>query len=296
MLKLRVPAADFLLSALKAGKEAGFEGAIVLLSRRLNETQEAELRKAWGDLDDITHNDVLVLTTGIKTKGQSNTIPADEMQRAVYSEGVSIAPSYSGKFNQHFETLLKVADHLPELPDSAGVERLIDAQGITDIRRGLEISESDLPVLFILAYRQNIEYLIRLQTPTGTLSPTSIIIEIVKHLEDVPYKHKELFREKENLNARLRARFRNPSYRKRWHIRSLLDGVTRNIEGRKAELEANTRRVRKVLENSSPGIKSLGETFIECLTNNDVAAVNADELISEIHNYLVTSGDLVSLP
>lgn len=65
MYELKIAAPEFLLAALEAGSRAHYESAILILTRGLSPFHQEELIKLWSDLDDITHNEILVLTYGI---------------------------------------------------------------------------------------------------------------------------------------------------------------------------------------------------------------------------------------
>ena len=150
MFVLKVPCGQFVAAALWAGNTAGFEGAVLLLARDLGEGCEAELRRHWADLDDMTHDDFLVLFTGPDAVTLKNGILSYGIQRNVYAEGVSVNHPWNKRCSSEFEELLEVAHPATTPPaGEASKARLISPHGITDIRRSLGITEDDLPVLFV---------------------------------------------------------------------------------------------------------------------------------------------------
>ena len=149
MYTLRIPSAEFATAALLASAKAGYLGAFLLLARRLDPELEKELRASWADLNDLTGNELLVLVTGLRTFGRENIIQSQGLQRHLFADGVAITRSHREGFDNRFEELLSVAEPTPETPPKeASIERLIAPEGITDIRRALGISESQLPALF----------------------------------------------------------------------------------------------------------------------------------------------------
>ena len=95
------------------------------------------------------------------------------------------------RVSKNADDLLSVATPTPETPpkESSG-ERLISVEGITEIRRGLHISERELPVILIRSNREDREMLVRLGDERCVISPVLVISEIVKHLEDAPHRTK----------------------------------------------------------------------------------------------------------
>jgi hypothetical protein len=193
MYTLKIPSAEFAVAALNASAKAGYLGAILILARRLAPEVEAELRDWWADIDDLTGRDLLVLVTGLKTRGQKNLIRSYKHKRDIFAEGIKMRRAHKDGFEEHFEDLLKVATPTPETPwDEATKTRLISAQGVNDIRLNLGIYEGELPALFLRANKEKRDFLICLGTEGDTFSPVRIIHEIAKALEFSPSEQRTI--------------------------------------------------------------------------------------------------------
>ena len=91
MFGLKIPSPRFIQVALTAPEKADFEGTRLVLTRGLITSLKKEWVDLWSDLDDITHNDILVLTLGISK--EHSGVTAYGIQRKVVAEDVSIAYS-----------------------------------------------------------------------------------------------------------------------------------------------------------------------------------------------------------
>lgn len=183
MWQLHVPAPEFVAAALGAGKKARFEGAVLLLMRNLTTNLHNELMDRWGELDDITHNDILVLSFGLGRK--TSGVTAFGIQRHVVAEGISADYPWSESFSKYFEELLKVARYAPELPASLAK---IDTRGSTDLRRFLEVDEIQLPALLLFAYRKKRYFVVELGGDIEQISPAHFLMQLASNLGDLPYK------------------------------------------------------------------------------------------------------------
>ena len=298
MFSLRVPTGEFVLAALRAGKEAGFEGAILLLARMLEAGQETELRNKWSDLDDITHQDVLVLTTGTVTESANKAILAYGIQRAVCADGVSVLHPNMGNFNNNFEALLNFAKPLPDLAvGGAAAKRLLNAHGLTDIRRTLGIEESELPALLIVGYRQQIEYLIRLDANGRQVSPVTVITQIAKNLDDVPYRHRTLLGDFEKLDHEL-----DEMYGSFPHIPSTLEKDLANVQAesrrinaelswRRSKVEGTIIRIRKAVISAPDELKIMGEELIHYIEGEERDSSDVNRWLLAIRDFVVSRID-----
>jgi hypothetical protein len=184
---LRVAAPNFILAAIQAGKEADFEGTILIFTRGLSKSHKKELVASWSDLDDATHNDILVLTFGVSPR--KTGIPHSGLERNVVADKVSVAYPFSKSFTSTFEQLLKVAEHIPSIGDDPK-QVPIDTHGTTDIRRMLGLAEQQLPAIFIVSYKHEIEYVVELGLDEIQISPVKFISALVRNLDDKPYMYR----------------------------------------------------------------------------------------------------------
>lgn len=186
MYTLKIPSADFAISALKASAKAGYRGAFLLLARRLPDYIQSELQNWWEDMDDFTGKDILVLFTGLKTIGQHNAIQTERPAARLFADGLAISRLHRHGFERHFEDLLQVAEPTPDTPqEDAFTKRLISGKGINEIRNGLQISERQIPALLFFVHEENREFLICLGNDGDMFSPVRIIHEIVKQTEEI---------------------------------------------------------------------------------------------------------------
>ncbi len=300
MLTLKIPSQEFLVGALKAGEKAGFEGAVVLLARKLPEAQEEQFRQLWHDIDDMTHNDILVLTTGVETTRK--IIVVEEIQRHVYADGVGVAKNYSSSFEAAFKNLLKLTSDFQQKDLNEVDGRLISAQGITEIRRALEISESDIPALLVVAYRQKKEFLIKLSSHSGMVSIYDFIVDIVKNLNDIPFRHKEA-KNKIEENKRQKNHYPSTAAEEYYHnnhrqirdrlnsSRDVITKLTQTLEGRRQQLEANSKRIRQALEENAPDhVKAAGEEMISFLRDGGQSLESVHLAIAKLTEHLGREG------
>lgn len=289
MYTLRIPSAEFATAALAASAKAGYLGAVLLLARRLDSKAQAELQEFWSDLNDLTGNELIVLVTGLETVGHRNGIRSYRLQREVFAEGVAMARSYKDEFEQHFDALLSVAAPTPETPhEDATTRRLIAPQGVTDIRQGLEISERELPALLIRSNETQQEVLICLANGNEIISPVLVISEIVKHLEDIPYKITTLqtrLREVQSEHSRLWNDNRDEINREHNFADSIHKAADK-IKGRAAQREAFRSRIRRVLESAPEDIHEVGNVVVDYVTEHRGTAEQALEAADKIARYL----------
>ncbi|HEU5375395.1 MAG TPA: toll/interleukin-1 receptor domain-containing protein [Ktedonobacteraceae bacterium] len=197
MYELKIAAPEFLLAALEAGSRAHYEGAILILTRGLSPFHQEELIKLWSDLDDITHNEILVLTYGISKEydfiasGIKNDISTYDMSCHVIAEEVSVAPPSLESFSKGFGQLMEFAQYVPQIRNSQH-EMMIDTHGTTNIRRVLGLAEQQLPALYVVSYRQRREYIVELGSDRAQLSPVRFISALAENLDDIPYKYRGL--------------------------------------------------------------------------------------------------------
>jgi hypothetical protein len=189
MYELKVPAPEFILAALEAGKIARFEGAILILTRGLSISHQKELIESWSDLDDATHDDILILTFGVSK--EYSGINAYSIGYKVVADEVSVAYPSSKSFYRNFEQLSGVAEYIPRIGDKPkGI--IFDSHGATDIRRVLGLEERQLPAFFIVSYREGLEYVVELGQGEMQISPVKFISSLTTNLDDVPYKYRSL--------------------------------------------------------------------------------------------------------
>lgn len=265
MYELKISSPEFILKALSAGKNANYEGAILIFARGLSDSHKSEILDLWSSIDDVTHNDILVLTFGIQPKHNSG-ITAYSLQRNVIADDVSVAYSYSGFFNKAFEGLLSVANHVPSL-NSYSNEYVIDSHGTTDIRRMLGIAERQLPGLFLVSYRQKADYFIELGDEPQQLSPVQFINTLAKNLDDIPYKSRVLSNERKQINSQ----YSELS----WRLRHKKDEFVKIAS--LGQLESISYHLNQILVDAPSSIKKSGDIIIEFLSGKN----NEDEIVRE---------------
>jgi hypothetical protein len=251
MWQLHVPAPEFVAAALGAGKKARFEGAVLLLTRNLATRWKTELMERWGELDDVTHNDILVLSFGLGR--EASGVPAYRIQRHVVAEGISADYPWSETFSKHFEELLRVADHVPELPASLAK---IDTRGSTDLRRFLEINEAQLPALLLFAYRKRKHFVVELDSGTEQISPAQFLLQLARNLGDLPYKSKAA----QDLSER--------SSELWWQIWKANDKLRQHLSNI-SQFESVAIHVHEVFAGAPPEIKAKSEKMMAFLTGGD---------------------------
>ena len=254
MFELKVPSPVFVQSALQAGRADGFEAAMLLFARGLTEAFQTELVEHWRDLDDLTHNDIMVITIGIGR--EHSGICAYGMQRHIIAEEVAVAHPFGERFSEHFEQLLQVADHVPSLSVASGPNKAVfDSHGTTDIRRVLNIREKQLPALLIILYRDGNEYLVELGHGESEISPISLISAVAKELDDVPYKQQKLRRRTSEL------------MRETTSIWFQMDELRRRLSKHNSigELQSVVLHLNKTLAHAPNDLKEVGSRIIEFL-------------------------------
>ena len=287
MYTLRIPSAEFATSALAASAKAGYLGAVLLLARRLDSTTETELRDFWEDLNDITGSELLILVPGLRTEGNRNTIRSYRLQRDLFADGVAIARCYKEGFEEGFDALLSAATPTPETPPKeSSRQRLISAEGITEIRRGLHISERDLPVILIRSNREDREMLLRLGDERCVMPPVLVISEIVTHLEDVPHRINMLRSILDSINADYSRIQDNIS--RQSNYATLLSRVEKKSRGRSQHRVALAGRMERALQNAPDEIREAGTFVLEFIVKPNGIAEESVRAIGKIANYLET--------
>ena len=243
-------------------------------------TFKNELIDHWSDIDDITHNDILLLSYGI---GNENSgITAYEMQRHVVADDIKVAYSYSGDFNTKFENLLRVSIPIPNMnnePSSNSIK--FNSHGTTEIRRYLNIKEQQLPAIYIICYRDNTEYLIELSSSNIQLSPVKLIYEISKNLDDKPFRFKKL--DKKN----------SEMYEFTWQAeiqirqkRHLLHKMSSGRPGKPlGQLESALNAVNESLYNAPQNIKEICDVLTKYLTGEDYDFKKIMKIANELFSH-----------
>jgi len=262
MYELKVPSPSFVRTALKAGKRANFEAAILVLARGLNKDLQQEIIDSWSDLDDITHHDILVLTLGVSKKsfGRLTGITAYRVQRHVVADGVSVAYPFSEPFYSSFEQLLDVAKYVPSLQiGHSPHETIFDSHGVTDIRRVLGIAERQLPALLIVSYKQKLEYLVELSAGEMQLSPAKFISALARNLDDIPYKYRRLTNEISKVSEQ------------RSHLWWQIEAKERSLTKLTSigQLESVIYHINQTLIDAPDDLKDMGATLIDFLSGKD---------------------------
>jgi nucleotide-binding universal stress UspA family protein len=198
MFTLRTPTGPAALAALRASERAGFLGSVLLLSRRLEAKLENELRESWSDLDDLTHDDLLVLVTGLETKSSARGSAA--LEHHEFAGGITLTKRAEDRFEQCYEELLGVSAPVPKLPPGVRAKgRLLESAGVTEIRRELGMAEQELPILLVRAHTERREAVVRLANGQDVFSPARVITQIAMAMDSQTHGLTRLVREVRNL-------------------------------------------------------------------------------------------------
>ncbi len=195
MYKIKVPCEQYLNATLRAGKNAGFEGALILLIRPKYDLSNNILKNEWANIDDLTHDDILILICGQSSNALKKPIYIDESSGlGGYSEYISMVNNHhqlKKQFNDTTQTYLKeFANYIPNI-NQQNERTVFNSHGVTDIRRVLNIEEKDLPAILLLSFYNQKETLISL-SEFEEEDCIKIIKELVNNLNDVNYNYKKL--------------------------------------------------------------------------------------------------------
>lgn len=276
MLRVKVPTPDFVIATLRAGERAKCEGAFLLIARRFDDLRDSEIRRSWCDLDDLTHNDLLVLTVGLQTNDHL-VFNLSEHQRAVFSPEVG-GVFQSGSLPKAFESLWEYADYIPYLGElENSQDALFDSHGVTEIRRALGIQERQLPALCVLNYRARTGYLIELGTD---LSPVAFISSVAAGLQDIPWRLRELEHELKHQYG-----YNSEYDALTERIYGLRDEISRTkdkIENRILEYEWTLKRTERALHDAPDSIMDCAQTLFHYLKSATLSDAEVENCICAI--------------
>ncbi|WP_437940359.1 TIR domain-containing protein [Sorangium sp. So ce341] len=286
MYTFRVPSPQFVHAAIQAGQLAGFRGAVLLLARAAHRSVAQDWISSWSDIDDITANDVLVLSIGFTRTGaglQADRRSGGGMVNVVADDLVAKCrwkDEFSTTLGTGLADLLAHAEPEPYYnPPSDNPISAIDSHGITDIRRYLGIAEQQLPALLIISYPTRTEHLVELAINPAVM-PSEIVRRVAGGLDDVPQRYAAAELEMTNLPSL----WNNPLKRTRRQRARSIEDAQRRLDAHQQERSALADRILRSLQHAPEEIKSLGSDVASWVREeraaDDVMLRRASEVIS----------------
>lgn len=195
MYKLFVASPDCVSGALEGASTAGFLASVLLVTRSMGSKVEQDLANAWEDLDNMTGKEIVVFVTGLSRQTQTGDnkhllghileMCGTRFPLTGRSKWNRLETTWPQGFSERTGILQRYAVPVKRLSPRLGrTDRLIPADGVTEIREALSITERQLPVLLVRANLSQREFVIQLGEEPRTLSPVAVISEIVKCLGD----------------------------------------------------------------------------------------------------------------
>lgn len=283
MYALNIPSPEFVDAVIQSGKAANCEGIILLFIRGLTQNNIQELLRDWDDLDDITHNDILVLSVGISIKDQG---VFTDRNCEVKAKDISIKYPKVGLFSKIFTGNDVIAHHIQKNRREGAGNILVDTHGTTDIRRALKIDEDQLPLLLIIPYRTSTRFLIELGDNKGQISPVKFIKKLMSNLEDKPYRYRENSKKINELSEKIS------------NLNSRIKGLQIKIDRseQRNQLETIILYIYETTENAPKDIRIAGQTIVDFLngTIEDLDPNEVSTIESCLINYAKTKPSSVS--